>query len=719
MSKPRTNGRREAPPSGWSQVTPISAAVFWAGLLLLAIAVVLSAFLLSKHFGGALPGCGPKSGCEALESSPWGAVPGIHWPVSFLGFAYFLALLAGLLVSGRVVPTRIRWLLRLGAVASLIFVGVMIAYRKLCPYCVGAHAANLTLVILMEWALRLPGARPAGAGASIPWARVQRIAGAGVAVFVAASLVLGLSDARLQRQVRARAEAERQASTERILAQSRAADVTANPVPSAVGPRSAGSDDPGAPGDPAGARPASAANEAAGTDRPAVTSPPAGANEAAGTDRPAVANPPASASGTAEPVPPATPPGPTGKGFTGRYRHGPEASPIRIVMLTDYQCSDCRRVEGELEGILASRQDVSVSIKHYPFCAEAAPGVPCNKYLKQTMHPNACWAARAAEAAGMLRGDEGFWAMHTWLFARGGSFTDAELSAALAQMDLPAEAFLAAMQGPETLRRVQADCDEGTALGLYFTPMIFVNGVEFKGWQVPGALKRTIEEVAATNPPARTAVADRPVPASQKDIEDWLAQPVRVLAADTRAWSLGAPPAGSRFVNVVVFGDYQEPYTSSMDRAIRQFIKGKPGFRYTFRHYPIDPSSNPTLPAQVRREAIHPLAGRAAKAAEAAGSIAGSDGYWKMHAWLMENLTSFTDENLRAAAGKMGIDPARLFSEMEKPEVMAAIAEDARAAQQIGLTAVPMVFVNGRWVQRSIRDGQNVVLPIMERAAAM
>ena len=95
-------------------------------------------------------------------------------------------------------------------------------------------------------------------------------------------------------------------------------------------------------------------------------------------------------------------------GFTGRYRRGPEASPIRLVLLTDYQCLDCQKVEAEVEAIMASRSDVALSIKHYPFCAEAAPGVPCNKYVK-TLHANACWAARAAEAAGILKGEQGFW----------------------------------------------------------------------------------------------------------------------------------------------------------------------------------------------------------------------------------------------------------------------------------------------------------------------
>jgi protein-disulfide isomerase/uncharacterized membrane protein len=624
----------------------VSRSTHWGVAALLGTAVVLSALLVSKHFGGGLPGCGPASGCESLEKTPWGIVPVVRWPVAFLGIAWFLSLLAGWLVAGRDVPAAARWLLRIGAAASLLFIGVMVAYRKLCPYCVGVHSANLVVLCIIEGGARRTARGSLPGGNAMSWNRMRSIAGTALGAFLAVSLTLGVAGARAQQRARASAEVDRRESTERILAQAQTSHAPASSAPADMWGRD---------------------------------------------------------------------------GFTGRYRLGPEASPIRLVMLTDYQCIDCQKVEREVEEILASRTDISLSVKHYPFCAEAAPGVPCNKYATQTLHPNACWAARAAETAGILRGDKGFWEMHRWLFSRGGSFTDAELNAGLTQMGYAPEAFVAVMKGDETLRRVQSDCEEGSALGIYFTPMVFINGVEFKGWQVAGALRRTIEEVAAKNPPPLKATADRPPLAALKDIQDWRDQPVRVMPPRARSWSTGAAsasavPAGTRFVDVVLFGDYQESYTAEMDIAIRDAVKAKRNIRYTFRHFPIDPKVNPTLPAEVRPEALHRLAGRAAQAAEAAGSLGGVQGYWKMHDWLMRNVKSFSDESLRAAAGKMGLDPDALFAEMGKPETTAAIVEDARAAQQLGLTAVPWVYVNGKWLWRTTRDGENVVLRIIDAA---
>ena len=622
---------------------PIGPAVYWFAGALLAGIVVLATLLALKHFGGRLPGCGPQSGCESLEATVWGKVPLIGWPVSFAGLAYFFALFVGWMAARGRVPAQARWLVRAGCAGSVVFIAVMIALRKFCPYCAAIHAANLGFLVILERSFRH------GSGGSMRvGGRVQglvRIAAVMAASFVLVTAVLAVADGKYERQRLAKAEDERKDSARKIAEKSQQTD------PNQL------------------------------IDRWGAT------------------------------------------GFTGRYLLGPEESPIRIVMLTDYQCPDCYRIEDEVEKIMSARKDVSLSIEHFPMCKEASAGVPCNRYAKENLHPNACWAARAAEAAGILHGSDGFWEMHKWLFSVKGTFNGQVLNAALTRFGYEPAAFWAVMNSPETLNRVHADVEEGVALGLFYTPMIFVNGVVFKGWSVPGALARTIDEVAAKSPPAMKATVDRPALAVQKFFDDWNEQPARPVPPGARPWSLGpsrttSTVGGATVIDVVLFGDLQEPYCAAMDKAIRDFMKNQPRIRYTFRHYPIDPTCNPALPEKVRPEAIHPLAGRAAKAELAAGSLGGETAYWKMHAWLMANQKTFSDQTLRAAATTMGLDGAALLNEMNKPEIANAIAVDTRVAKSIGLTGVPMVFINNKWLPRTTREDDNIVVLILKNLSS-
>ena len=382
---------------------------------------------------------------------------------------------------------------------------------------------------------------------------------------------------------------------------------------------------------------------------------------------------------------------PGGEPFTGRYRAGPAQAPIRIVIISDYQCPDCRLIEAQLRQLIARRSDVSMSAKHFPFCTD------CNPHITNNQHRNACWAARAAETAGILRGDEGFWQMHYWLFDRGGSFTDHELHAILNEWGYDRAEFLRVLHSDETLTNVQKDIEEAKGLGLFTTPMIFINGVELRGWTAPTALTSAVGRLAATNPPPGSASQDHPPSASQKYIDDWRVQPELPLPADAREWTIGPPAAA---VRIVAWGDYQEPYTVKADGVLRGLVASRDDTRYTFRHYPINQDCNPVTPSN-----FHPLACRAAKAAEAAGTLGGNDAYWAMHEWLMTNLETFSDETLLQAAREMGLDTQALLSEMDSPVVSTEIAKESAFASRLGLRGVPFIFINGRHLHRWNKEG--------------
>ncbi len=640
------------------------------GAMFAGFALVMSLLLVLEHFGGlSLPGCGPGGACDQAAESVWGKVKlgDFEWPVSHLGLAYFGAVLAAWLASRAATPSVFRYLVRIGALGSLGFCAIIAVEWLLCVYCLAAHAGNFAFWIAVERARSRP-------------ARTRLAVLSFIGVFALLTGVLGMLEWQHRDRVLRKGEEELAEATQSIIERShRAAEPATQPAAA----------EPVAPAVPVTTEPAAT--------EPAAT-PPAPSATAPSVDQPVAA--------TTEPAP--SPP------FVGRYRFGPEAAPIRIVLFTGYQCRDCYSIEQQLMQLMAERNDISVSIKHFPFNKE------CNPFVERDLHPNACWAARAAEAAGILWGSEGFWKMHHWLFSKHGVFeTTAQLEAGIRELGYDPTGFVAVMSGEEPLRRIREDVEEGKALGLFFTPMIFINGVELKGWYAPNALLRTVAEVAATNPPARTAHHDHPPAALEKCVADWRDQPVRPLPADAQAWVQGAADGAIR---IVVWGDYQERYTAEVDAIIRAFVARRGDAGYTFRQYPFNSDCNPHL-----NERRHPQACRAAQAAEAAGQLGGVEAFGKMHAWLMERQGNFNDEALLSVAGEFGLDADAFLAAMGSDAVQAAIADDIQAGKQLpslrwgtppGLHAIPTVFINSRYVPRVRLDDKSVLDLILEAAAA-
>lgn len=395
---------------------------------------------------------------------------------------------------------------------------------------------------------------------------------------------------------------------------------------------------------------------------------------------------------------------PARRGFTGRYRLGPEKAAIRVVMISDYQCQECRRIEGDVARLFRQRDDMSVSFKHFPMCSD------CNRKTNRRRHPNACWAARAAETAGILKGNDGFWQMHFWLFEQRGSFTGKSLPLQLREFGYDPAEFVRIMRSDQTLDLVKADIEEAIEFGVWFTPTIFINGVELRGWEAPNAVARTIEQLAATNPEPLTAAQDQPPLALEKMIGDWQARPQRRIPPTPPFRSIGPEDAA---VRVVMFGDYQQSGTSQTEALIREVLTQRADVRYEYRHFPFHRDCNPTVKRDT--DSVHSC--RAALAGEAAGRLGGTDVYWKMHAWLLENQETFSDQALQAAAESLGLDPAALLLEMEKPATAEAIQEDTRLGGQLRADKVPSLFINGRRVPRWQQEERNILPEIVAEAA--
>ena len=634
----------------------LAAFVVGVGLLLVSLASALALSL--EHLAGlALPGCGAGSPCAQAAASAWGKVPYVNWPVSHLGAAWFFALLAAWTWMRPAISTSVRWLVRLGVLASIAFTLVMLIGGYLCPYCLAVHAGNIAFWVLLESCARRsrkpPGAVSVGVSAVASGLGGERSAvravggrplAAGVAAFALATVVLAVIEYRVHRAAVAVAETQLERSTAAVIGAQESSPTGAEPT----------------------------------TQAAAQTAPAEGGND-----------------------------GSTMEGFTGRYRLGPEEALLRFVLFVDYQCAFCKVIDEDLKALLAERNDLSMSVKFWP-------GEPeCNPYTPNR-HVGACLAARAAEAAGMLGGNDVFWQMHFWLFERSGRVTPTELREAAVRFGLDADEFERLMRSEETARRVAADVQEGFELGLRTTPMIFVNGVEFTGWNAPLALRRLVEKASSSNLRPATAQKDRPPPAVEAFIRDWRMEPPQRLLPVERAWPSG--PADAR-LRIVVFGDYQQQNSVLADGIIRQFQNERGDVQYTFHAYPLDAACNPGV-----SEGASPLSCRAAAAAAVAGELGGADGFWRVHDWLMAHAEGFDDDALCAAVGALGFDATTFMEELDDPATMAAVADDAHIAYEIGARAklqlTPRIFINNKPVRRWLHGERPVLRAILEAAAS-
>lgn len=664
------------PPSDQRGERPgIATARFVAGLCALLAGLASTAVLALDHLPTfTAPGCGTESACATAQASVFGYVPftggadGGGWPVAFAGLAYVVAMLAAWIASKPVgVTAALRWMARLGAIASLGYVGLIVwkvaqDEKFLCPYCVAAHLANFALLAVVETAAR--GER-----------RSAKTLVAAAAGFVLASIAAGgIQVASVERA----AEQDEDDLIDSIR-QLTERDADANP-----------SDTPDAPATPEDV--ADAAREA-GDAIPLL--PYRTLTPEQRRSRAEQAGLPLPASRTSR------------EGFTGNYLLGRPDAPIRLVVLSSYQCRDCQRKEKEIMEVLRERDDVSFSHLHFPFAK------PCNPTIPRNVHANSCWASRAAETAGVLGGPEGFWQMHLWLFERGGGFVDAELTEALQGFGYDPAEFKRIMMSDDVVQVVQRDVALGTRLGLHTTPMIFINGVELRGWNAPNAVRRAVEAVAATNPTPATAAGDAPPDAIDKAIGDWREARSFPTSLMQRTDSLrvrrGPDDAA---VHIIVFGDYEAEPVKRLNDRVNELIAERGDVALTFRHYPLHEDCNIFAEVQVNENActMH-------RAVEAVGRLAGDDAYWRLHDWLFENQSSFTRERmLLFVQNELGISPADVTLEMQNPVIDQSILGDASFVSQQRLRRfIPLVFVNGRWLRRWVMTVEGEPVDVLGR----
>ena len=135
---------------------------------------------------------------------------------------------------------------------------------------------------------------------------------------------------------------------------------------------------------------------------------------------------------------------------------------------------------------------------------------------------------------------------------------------------------------------------------------------------------------------------------------------------------VGGAAAGD--VTVVEFFDYACPHCKNVAGAVKQLLRDDPKVRVVYKELPILGEGSV-------------VAARAALAAREQGK------YLEMHDALMAEKAGPTEASVMAAAAKVGLDVARLKSDMAKPAVMETIQKNYALAQSLGLSGTPAFVV--------------------------
>ena len=153
-----------------------------------------------------------------------------------------------------------------------------------------------------------------------------------------------------------------------------------------------------------------------------------------------------------------------------QYANGEVLCPL--VVFSDFQCPSCggfaRQLEKQIRPLF--HDHLRITWKHYPLSTD------CNKTIRNNVHPEACAAARAAEAARMQGGSEAFWRAHDILFKAGRKLKDFDYPAMAEELGLDPQRFEADMYSEETAARIAEDIAQARKLGVNSTPTAFLMG---------------------------------------------------------------------------------------------------------------------------------------------------------------------------------------------------------------------------------------------------
>jgi protein-disulfide isomerase len=205
--------------------------------------------------------------------------------------------------------------------------------------------------------------------------------------------------------------------------------------------------------------------------------------------------------------------------------------------------------------------------------------------------------------------------------------------------------------------------------------------------EVPDA--RAVQSAEPTGFAAASVIVEAPAPHEPGPILDWRLVDTGlsdlISEPDTERYRIDYDAdhpwtgASSPLVTIVVFYDYQCPYSQRLSGVFNTLLQRYPDqLRVVWRQFPL---------------AMHPQAKFASQVALAAHQ---QGQFSIMHEWLFANSRALTPEAVARQAATIGLDAQRLLSEVDGNGYAGRIEADIGFGQAFSVNSTPSFFVNGR-----------------------
>lgn len=182
---------------------------------------------------------------------------------------------------------------------------------------------------------------------------------------------------------------------------------------------------------------------------------------------------------------------------------GPFDAPVTLLEYGDFECPYCRGAHAAVARVRTKMgKDLRYVFRNFPL---------------EVVHPNAFFAARAADAAA-IQGDGYYWAMQDRLFDNQRALAREDLLLHAGEIGLDTADFEQDLDGAICDARVRHDLEEAGRIGLTGTPAFFIDGERHAGSYHPNDLLPALE--AALNSVRPGTARDEILTTDEKETGD-------------------------------------------------------------------------------------------------------------------------------------------------------------------------------------------------------